>query len=61
MGGGGGPLVGGKGDMACSCLLDDLGSDKGCFLCGGGVSTVEDCSCEFLFYHTPFCCDGDVV
>ena len=47
--------------MDCSCLFDELSSDKGCFLCSGGVSYVEDCFFEFLLWHAPFCCDGDAV
>ena len=34
-------VLGKKGDIACSYLFGDLGSEKDCFLCGGGVSSVE--------------------
>ena len=47
-------MRGGKGDMNCSCLLGELGSDKGCFLCGGGVIAVNYCSFKLLFRHAPF-------
>ena len=47
--------------MECSCLLGELVSEKKCFLYGGGLSAVKDCSFEFLLCHFPFRCDGDAV
>ena len=47
--------------MACLSLFGEFGSDKGCFLCGGGVRAVKDCSFNILFFHAPFRCDGDAV
>ena len=47
--------------MACPRLFGELGSDKGGFLYGGGVRAVEDCSCELLCCHAPFCCYLDAV
>ena len=43
--------------MACSCLFSEISYDKGFFLCGGGVSSVEDFFCEFLLFHASFLCD----